>query len=68
MACGEGVHTNTKQVLTTFCEVNDVQIIIARDDCGKEVKCVASQENEDGELIFGDQLEVSKKVKPTQCP
>ena len=39
-------------------------MIIARDDCGKEVKCVASQENEDGELIFGEQLEVSKKVEP----
>ena len=26
LACGEGVHTNTKQVLTTFCEVNYVQI------------------------------------------
>ena len=26
LACGEGVHSNTKQVLITFCEVNDVQI------------------------------------------
>ena len=43
-------------------------MIIARDDCGKEVKCVASQENEDGELIFGEELEVSKKVKPAHRP
>ena len=33
-----------------------------REDCGKEVKCVASQVNEEGELIFGEQLEISKKV------
>jgi len=34
----------------------------SRDDCGKEVKCVVSQLNEDGELIFGEQLEISKKI------